>query len=70
MYSHNKAMKEIRAEAKKYGLVFKVSNTKFSGALLYTLSDRKTGDVKMSNYLFDSAYNDTCSGAFEQLSKL
>lgn len=70
MYSYNKAMKEIRAEAKKYGLVFKSSNTKINGITVYTLLDRKTGDIKMSNYRFDSAYNDACSGAFEQLSKL
>ena len=60
--SKNKALKEIRLAAKKVGLVFKQTNTKLTGAHLYKLEDRKTGDVVMSNYSFWCAYADTCNG--------
>ena len=52
----NKAMKTIRKAAKAKGLVFKPTDTRLNGALLYKLVDKKTGDVMVDNYLFWSAF--------------
>ena len=60
--SKNEALKEIRLAAKKVGLVFKQTNTRLTGAHLYKLEVRKTGEVVMSNYSFWCAYEDTCNG--------
>lgn len=59
------AEKYIRKCAKKAGLTFKRSNTRLNGAYLWKLVTRSTGDEVMSNYQFNSAFNDACSGYIE-----
>jgi len=61
-YPKSEALKEIRAAAASVGLTFKQSNTRLTGAYLYKLVVRKTGEEVMSNYQFSAAYNDCCSG--------
>ena len=56
--SNAEVIKECKAEARKYGLVFRQS--KFSN--LYVFHDRKTKEVIISNMTLGSAYNNVCSG--------
>ena len=56
------AMKEIRGSARNVGLVFKETNARLSGAPLYKLCVRETGEILIDNYLFWSAFEDQCSG--------
>ena len=65
MIKHNEAESFIRKCAKKAGLTFKKSNTRLTGAYLWKLVDRKTGEIVLSNYQFWTAYNDACSGYIE-----
>jgi len=63
--NHCEAESYIRKCAKKAGLTFKKSNTRLTGAFLWRLVDRKTGEIVMRNYQFWSAYSDACSGYIE-----
>lgn len=60
--SYNEALKEIRAEAKKHGLVFKRKNTKLNGAYLWKFEDKRRGDAALDNCQFWTAYENVCSG--------
>lgn len=56
--SNTQVIKEIKQEARKYGLVFRKSN--YSN--LYVFHDFKTKEVILSNCTLGSAYNNVCSG--------
>jgi hypothetical protein len=60
--SYNEAMKEIRKEARKVGLVFKRKNTRLNGVYLWKFEDARRGDAALDNCQFWTAYENICSG--------
>lgn len=60
--TYNQALKEIRKEARKAGLVFKKKNVRLNGAYLWKFEDRKMGDTVLDNCTFWTAYDNVCSG--------
>ena len=56
--SDTQVIKECKAEARKYDLVFR--KHKFSN--LYCFHDRKTKEIVLSNMTLGTAYNNVCSG--------
>ena len=56
-------LKDIRANAKKNGLVFKVDNTVSINSLTaYKFTIRESGVTVLWNYTIYTAYEDYCSG--------
>ena len=62
------AEKEIRATAKKAGLTFKKQDAFINGAQAYKFTDRATGETKLSNCTFWTAYENCLSGYVESYS--
>lgn len=60
--SYNQALKEIRKEARKVGLVFKRKNTRLNGVYLWAFEDKIRGDAALDNCQFWTAYENCCSG--------
>lgn len=56
--SNTQIIKECKAEARKYSLVFR--QHKFSN--LYCFHDRKTKEIILSNMTLGTVYNIICSG--------
>lgn len=69
MLTKREASKEIRAEARKNGLTFKVkeNGAKLNGSPLYKFVDRKTGDTLIDNCQFWTAYENCQSGYIQKL---
>jgi len=62
-YTNQQAIKEIRSTAKSVGLTFKQDKSiRLNGAYLWIFSDRKTGELVMSNCTLSGAYENICSG--------
>ena len=62
MNTSNYMIKEVRRAARNNDMTFKQSNVKINGARLWKLVDRKTGELLISNYQLNSAYEDSQSG--------
>lgn len=63
--TRTQAIKEIRATAKKAGLTFKEQNAYINGQQAYKFTDRATGETKLSNCTFWTAYENCISGYIE-----
>lgn len=63
--TRNEAAKEMRATAKKAGLTFKKQNAYIGGEQAYKFTDRSTGETKLSNCTFWTAYENCLSGYIE-----
>jgi hypothetical protein len=58
----NEVIKECRAEAKKYGLTFKIMSVTYDGKPRYMYTKRYTGKVLRSLLTLGTAYDIACSG--------
>lgn len=63
--TRNEAIKEIRAISKKSGLTFKKQNSYINGKQAYKFTDRITGETKLSNCSFGTAYENCLCGYIE-----
>lgn len=70
MYKKSEALSELRSDARRLGMTFKVKQgvTLNSGSL-YQLISRKTKKVIVDNYQFWTAYEDSMSGYWHELNE-
>lgn len=57
-----KALKEIRAEARSVGLVFKKQRLTINGQQAWMFQDKESGENVLKNCTIWSAYENVCSG--------
>ena len=55
-------IKETRKIARENGLTFKKQNVKINGKQAYMFTDRKTGEIRYSNFTLYSAWENCLSG--------
>jgi len=65
--THSKALSEIRAYAKFFGMTFKRQNATINGQAAYMLTNRKTGEVLAKNFTLWAAYDNMQSGYFDKV---
>jgi len=68
-YTQAEAAKEIRAIAKRNGLVFKKQNATINGAQAWMFTDRATGRKVLSYCQFWTAYENCMSGYIDTLKR-
>ena len=61
------AMKEVRATAKKNGLIFKRQNSTINGQQAYKFVSKDSGKVLGENFTLWSAYENCMSGYVEKM---
>ena len=67
--SHNEALKEIRANAKKNGLTFKRKDANYYKSPLYKFVDRESGYTVLDNQTLGRAYDNVCSGYIDEIGR-
>lgn len=60
--TYNEALKEIRAEARSVGLVFKKQRLTINGQQAWMFQDKESGENVLKNCTVWSAYEKVCSG--------